>query len=84
MIKRHKLDEKLKEINVHIKWYFMEKLLHMSLDKTFVQFYTAVLVICTQKYDDFSFLNSISVRMLATCFQETVYNRCKFILSERV
>ena len=53
----------------------MEKLLHMSLDKTFVQFYTAVssvAVICTQKYDDFSFLNSISVRMLATCFQETV------------
>lgn len=42
MIKRHKLDEKLKEINVLIKWYFMEKLLHMSLDKTFVQFYTAV------------------------------------------
>ena len=75
MIKRHKLDEKLKEINVLIKWYFMEKLLHMSLDKTFVQFYTAVIsvaVICTQKYDDFSFLNSISVRMLATCFQETV------------
>lgn len=31
-----------------------------------------VAVICTQKYDDFSFLNSISVRMLATCFQETV------------
>lgn len=74
MIKRHKLDEKLKEINVLIKWYFMEKLLHMSLDKTFVQFYTAVsvAVTCTQKYDDFSFLNSISVRMLATCFQETV------------
>lgn len=74
MIKRHKLDEKLKEINVLIKWCFMEKLLHMSLDKTFVQFYTAVsvAVICTQKYDDFSFLNSISVRMLATCFQETV------------
>ena len=74
MIKRHKLDEKLKEINVLLKWYFMEKLLHMSLDKTFVQSYTAVrvAVICTQKYDDFSFLNSISVRMLATCFQETV------------
>ena len=74
MIKRHKLDEKLKEINVLLKWYFMEKLLHMSLDKTFVQFYTAVrvAVICTQKYDDFSFWNSISVRMLATCFQETV------------
>lgn len=75
MIKRHKLDEKLKEINVLIKWYCMEKLLHMSLDKTFVRFYTAVssvAVICTQKYDDFSFLNSIGVRMLATCFQETV------------
>lgn len=45
MIKRHKLDENLKELNVLIKWYFMEKLLHMSLDKTFVQFYTAVSVL---------------------------------------
>ena len=74
MIKRHKLDEKLKEFNVLIKWYFMENLLHMSVDKTFVQFYRAVsvAVICTQKYDDFSFLNSIYVRMPATCFQETV------------
>ena len=51
----------------------MENLLHMSVDKTFVQFYTAVSVsvICTQKYDDFSFLNSINARMPATCFQET-------------
>lgn len=73
MIKRHKSDEKLKEFNVLIKWYFMENLLHMSVDKTFVQFYTAVSVsvICTQKYDDFSFLNSINARMPATCFQET-------------
>lgn len=48
----------------------------MSPDKTFVQFHTAVsariAVICTQKFDDFSFLNSINARMLTTCFQETV------------
>ena len=74
MIKRHKLDEKLKEFNVLIKWYFMENLLRMSVDKTFVQFYTAVsvAVIYTQKYDDFSFMNSINARMPATCSQETV------------
>lgn len=69
MIKRHKLDEKLKEFNVLIKWYFMENVLHMSVDKTLiVQFHTAVsvAVIYTQKYDDFSFLNSINARMSAT------------------
>lgn len=70
MIKRHKLDEKLKEFNVLIKWYFMANLLYMSVDKTLtVQFHTAVsvAVIYTQKYDDFSFLNSINARMSATC-----------------
>ena len=74
MITIHKLDEELKEFNVLIKWYFMENLLHMSVDKTFVQFYTAVsvAVICTQKYDDFSFLNSINARMPTNCFQETL------------
>ena len=40
MIKRQKLDEKLKEFNVLIKWYFMENLLHMSVGKTFAILYS--------------------------------------------